>query len=337
MVPARHWQNRRHRPGRLAALVATAWLSACHRAAPEVALDVAMQPDGSATISVAGPAGRQVAVVANRPWRGEEPLYAGLAGMRCAPEPDTAERAAGAGHQLIGVLGDQPLRTTLPPERLRSLPSPGVLQAVAVDQSHGDNRMSLSNAFAFERGPAGPVLVPFTAWHGLAACWPSLLWFVALPIALVVGLRLGWRRPAPRWLLPGLTAAAIVAHLLTGAGWSRGATWPPPDELLALERHYGEGLAELVRAARTQRRADERITVLVAADRVVEQQSLAAHLVRLLPGTVVVTAPSALPTTGLGIVLGATTEASSPLVPHVPAGRALCTTKVAVLWRLGAQ
>ena len=288
-------------------------------------------------ISVSGPPGRQVVVVANRPWRAAEPLYAGLAGMRCAPEPDAAERAAGAGQQLVGVLGDQPLRTTLPPERLRSLPQPGVFQAVAVDQSHGDNRLSLSNAFAYERGPDGPRLVPFTAWHGLATVWPSMLWFVALPIALVVGLRRSWRRPAPRWLLPGLTAAAIVTHLLTGAGWSRGATWPPPDELLALERHYGEGLTELVRAARAERRADERITVLVAADRVVEQQSLAAHLVRLLPGTEVVTAPSALPTTGLCIVIGTTTKARSPLVPHVPAGRALCTTKVAVLWRLGVQ
>lgn len=329
----------RHHRRRLAFGAAAALLlfGGCSRPPTEIVLDVRLQPDGSAMIAVTGPPGRQVAVVADRPRRADAAMFAGLAGMRCAPEPEAADLATGAGQQLIGVLGDEPLQTTLPPARLRSLPQPGVFQAIAVDQSQGFNRLALSNAFHFERGPAGPTVTPFTAAHGLAAARATLLSCIALPLLLVVALRSLWRGAAPRWLLPLLAIAAIAVRAVGGAGIWTVAAWPPPDELTALERHYGPGLVELMTTLRAERRPHEPLTVLVAADHVPDQQSLAAHLVRLLPGTTVVTQPAPLPTAGLAIVLATTALAKTAVVPHTPPGRVLCTTRIAVLWRLGAS
>jgi hypothetical protein len=220
---------------------------------------------------------------------------------------------------------------------VQTLPSPGVLQAIAADQSQGDNRLALSNAFHFERGPAGAAVEPFTAAHGLAAARATLLWCIALPLALVIALRWWPRGPTPRWLLPAFALAAVAVRAAGSDGIWTVAAWPPPDELTALERHYGHGFVELMTSVRSERRTAEPITVLVAATHVGEQQSLAAHLVRLLPGTTVVTQTDLLPATGLLIVLGMTTRTTTEVVPHVPAGRVLFTSRIAMLWRLGAS
>lgn len=332
----------RHRWCRAIGLGVAAVACGCQRGDGTLRLDVQLQADGGATATVAGPAGLHVLVVANRPWRGDDLLYAGLLGARCATTATAADQATGLGTQATGQLTDAPLVAPLGPERLAAMPSPTVFQAVAWPPHVDPPPLLVSNAWRLERADGRTAIEPFTAGHQLAGAAGSLLGFVLLPLTLggllVVALR---RRSPPRWLLPALVLGAGVARVVHVREMWPFPGWPPPDELAALERHYGTGLQEIVATLRAARRPDERIVVLVDASRIVEHQSVAAQLVRLLPGATVAVEPRELPARGLVVVLATTNVAPPgdrpPPTPHAPKGTQLLATQLGTVWRLGGD
>lgn len=317
-------------------------LTGCTRPPSIVRLDAGTLADGSAVLTVAGPPGTEVAIVAVRPWRGEELIHAGLVGGRGSSAASPADLAAGVGTQAFTVLGDEPFTTTVPAAQLAAWPKPLVLQAVAGQRSAKVTTLTVSNAYRVDGGEGAPTLVPFTLWHGLAdAARPFATW-VLLPLAAAAALvSLLRRRTRLQWLLPALLAAAAVARLADGAATWPWQTWSAADELVQLERHFGAGLGQVVSTVRSERRGDEPLAVLVDDARTVEHQALAAHLVRLLPGATVTSEPGALPARGLVVVLANTRTApvvarEAPVL-HAPAGRQLLATGVAVLWRVGGD
>lgn len=325
-----------------AVLVAGALSGSCQREHTTLRLDVRLQADGGATATVAGPAGLQVLIVANRPWRGDDLLYAGLLGARCATTATAADQAAGLGAQATGQLTDSPLVAPLTPQHLAALPAPTVFQAVAWPPHVDTPPLLVSNAWRLERAGGRMAIVPFTAGHQLADAAPSLLWFVLVPLALVGLLPIALRRRSPpRWLLPALVLGAGVARLVHVRDVWPFPGWPPPEELVALERHYGAGLQQIVATLRATRHPDERVVVLVDPARLVEHQSVAAQLVRLLPGAAVATAPQELPARGLVVVLATTDVAppsdGPPPTPHAPRGTQLLATRLGTIWRLGGD
>ncbi len=352
--------------GRRAAVavgVAALLAAACSEpifAAPQLAMEL---HDGAVTVRVTGEPGLQVALVANRPWTGEQELFPGLVGLRCSAQVLPPDRAQGAGVQLAGVLQPEVTTATIAAERLRALPAPAVLQAVAVKSlAGGAVTMALSNAFVLdrERDGAEPRLSPWTATWAIERERHRILGCIAVPLLLWAGLRRLRRVPSPRWwLLGGIVVAVVVRARGDGVVAAEGGEAPPPllvpveqlDEVQVLERHYGPGVRALLDAALAARRDGEPISIVLGSQQATGRELLAAHLAQRLPGALVVTLPPAAIAPGLAIALepapaaraAAAALAATMLQPtageHAEFGtkEQLATSPAGTLWRLGPR
>lgn len=311
-----------------AALLACASLLGCRGGDPEIRLEAQLTADGGATLSVRGPAGRTVTVLAARPWRGEETLHAGLVGERCSAEPLPGDAEAGIGPVAGGVLGDTPFVATIAAARLAKLPDPSVLQAVGSELRDGVNWLVLSNAWRCERVDGKVQLVPFSSVHGLLDAAKGLLLYLLVPL-LVGGIAV-WRLRRARTttlVVPAMLLAAIVARGLAAPGTWPWQVWPHGDEITRLEQRHGAGLRQTLAAIDAARREHEALGVL-AAPANDSQRTLAAHIARLVAGANVVSDAKQLPERGLQLVLGDQYE---------PKGTRLATTALGSLWRVGGD
>jgi hypothetical protein len=298
--------------------------AACSRPAPPAELVARWTADGSMQLEVAGRSGLEVAIVANRPWRGEELIHAGLVGGRVSSDVDWAA-SAGVGTLGGGVLGATPLVVTLPAARVAALPVPLAIQGVLGERRADGVTVTVTQAWRFDRRDGSPELAPFGWRDGLAGTGRQWLWFVLLPLALVAGVRrLRERHRVAVWVLPFAIAGALAARI---HGDQR--TWPwsrlhAPDELTILDRTYGPGFADLVAAVRAARGADEPAAIVLAPGHALAQQVVAAHLARVLAPCALV---PTLPDDHHGIVVR--------LPPSAPtaAERTLATTPLATATR----
>ena len=313
--------------------------AACGHADPATRLQVTLRPDHGAAIAVHGKDGLQVAVVANRAWRGADAVHAGLFGERCPAQVEPELANAGAGTLLLGVVTGGVLTGEIPAARLATLPTPLVLQAVTAEVIDGRTWLVLSNALLLTSEREGHAIVPFPITFQLWAAAGPFGCYVLLPLAAALLLsRVRSRRlqHAARWAMLAAMAVAVVLRCVPGDSaplWPRWTTEP----LATLERSYGTGLANLVHAARAQRVAGEPITLLVDPSRRSEQQSLAAHLQVLLGDTLVTDAAASLRPGSLCIVITAQTAPIAALTPPALQGVELLHTAVGDLWRLESK
>ncbi len=315
-------------------------LAGCAPATQDLRLEIEMMATGGARITVTGESGQEVAVSANRAWAGHDEIYVGLLGLRCLPVVTAEDRRLGAGVAVIDRIVDGSMVAELPASKLENLPSPLAIQAVGSRNIGGVVKLTLSNAFLFEKSGVTTTIRPWSTWWRIRRAAGSFLWWIVLPCLLVFAVR-RWRAPPRRglWVLPIALAVVVVARLTIRDG-SPGLVPSLPDEpLIALERQYGEGLARIVASSRSAHRPGEAIAILVDETRLAAQQTLAVQLQWLLPDATVHTATNELPARGICILLNATTrKAGEPVeAPTRPGlrGRVIVATPVATLWQLG--
>lgn len=317
----------------MASLLLLLLAAACGGAEPATRLQATVRADGGADLVVHGEDGLLVAVVANRAWRGDDAVHAGLYGQRCPSRVDAELERAGAGTLLLGTLANGQLTGEVPAARLATMPTPLVLQVVTSRIVDGAPQLTLGNALELAGDGAHRTIVPFPASAHLATAAVPFVLYVVLPLAAALALwRLrgnGLQRPA-RVLL--VAAVAAVAVIRTTHG-ELAPLWPRPDQdaLGTLEAAYGAGLRDLVRSTRAHRIGDEPLAIAIDAALRTEQQSLAANLQWLLGGATVTVDRTSLPPGRLCIDL---TTAGAPPTGD---GGTLLQTAIGALRRTGAR
>ncbi len=329
-------RTRRTLQHRLAACLLPLLAAACGHQEPATRLLLTQRDDGSATITVRGKDGLQVAVVANRAWRGADAVHAGLFGQRCPSQIEPELARQGAGTLLLGVLVGGELSGPIPAAWLAAIQEPLVLQAVTSEAIDGKTSLALSDALLLTRDPEKRVIAPFPIDQQLLAAALPFALFVVLPLAMAAAI-FRVRSPRIQTLARGALVAAIA--IVAALRWSERDSVPlmpqaAGDPLVALERSYGAGLRDLVGALRTHRAANQ--TLAIAIDPAIrsEQQSLATHLQFLLGDTTVTATPTGLTDGSLCIDLAAGTRAATE---PVPGGELLLRTPIAELRRVGAR
>ena len=352
------------KPSPVALLLAGAAVlpGACTRPAfepPQLTIELR---DGDAHIAVRGAPGLEVHLAANRPWRGEHELYPGLVGLRCLATVRAEDRGTGAGLQLSGTLGSEVTTAVLAGERLRALPKPAALQAVAVRLlPDGSRAMALTNAFLLEERGGVLTIVPWTATTGLALELLRMLVFLGLPAVALLLLRRLRRGIAPAVVL-AVAGATAIAALAVRAGAPLSAAvemgeaapplWVPPgavDELDALARALAVDVRALLRTVAAARAPGEEVSIVLGSEYTTGREQLAAQLVQRIAGARVVRTLPAATAPGLALVLEPTAVATAeltarlgladgpPPVADTAPKELIADLPVGVLWRLGAR
>jgi len=345
-------------------LAGAAVLPGCSEAAfepPQLTIELR---DGDAHVAVRGTPGLEVYLAANRPWRGEHALYPGLVGLRCLATVRAEDRGTGAGLQLSGTLERTTTTAVLPGERLRALPKPAALQAVAAGLvPDGSFALALSNAFLLDERDGVLTIVPWTATTGLALERWRIVVFLGLPLGALLALRRLRRGNRPVVLLAAAGAAALAAlgvraaaPLLPAAesGEAAPPLWVAPgavDQLDALTRAFGEDVPAILRVVEAARTTGEAVTVVLGSDFTTGRELLAAQLGQHIAGARVVRQLAEATAPGLALVLQPTAVAAAEVAGRIgfAAGagqdaaasttprQRLAELPVGALWRLGAR
>ena len=301
---------------------------------PGFRLEVQLSLDGSLAVAAAGPAGSQVLVIAGPPWQGHEDLPGGRVSIDIPAE----QRRAGAGVQLQGLLGDQPLSRTLAPDRVAALPSPLVFQAICTSVQDGKVTASLSNAFVFERDGDIPSLRAHSVAWSLRQLAPRLLLLgLALPMAAWLIRRCPLRRGLPATWLPLAAVGLLLARIVTPTATPLLPSWPRGTESEQLAAALGERFTSVLNGVRNHRVGAEPVVFVLDGPQPDELFSSIAHWFRLLPDAVFRRSLDGLPATGIVVlVAGRVTGGSTPALEQLARiGRQLQQTPAATIWRLG--
>lgn len=324
-------------PGARTVVVAALAFAACTREAPPApaATMTCAVTEAAVHCEVSGQDGDQVAIVANRAWRGADEVHPGLFGQRCPSKVDPELERQGAGLLLLGVFANGRFVGDVPKARFADVPKPVVLQPVVSHAVDGTVQLRLGDAWSLHEDGAQLVVAPFASTRQWLAAVPDGIAFVLVPLLLMVWLR---RSGSPRLRRAVLLA---VGGTLAIAGVVRCLDptlppWPtaPDDAITVLERQYGTGVGALVDAVRARRGAADRLAFVVDPARHSEQQSLVAHLRQLLGNGQATDDVRTVPNGALCIVVTHRTGGGTTPVPASLRGDRLLTTAVGELWRV---
>ncbi|MGE3174299.1 MAG: hypothetical protein AB7O97_16845 [Planctomycetota bacterium] len=349
--------TRRRRRGDLGALLSMLLPGCAPPATPPPTLQAEPTSAGLEVV-VRGADYQQATLVLNRPWSGEQALFAGFVGLRCDPVVRPADRARGAGVQGGGPMMDGRAAFVIPAATVASIRTPAVLQALVTGtRADGSFVSALSPGLVLERHDAVRIRPCTAGWLLSRRAGALVALLLALPV-LAMLFRLRWVPPPNAWR--AALAGVVVLGLLTRAPLARTSSVeagdaPPPlfcravadDRAALLERHYGPGVRVLLEAIAHARRPGEPLWIAMGTDRPNGREFLAAQLAHLLPAVRVTDAPpqSADPSLVLHMLVDAETRARNAqrvqgtlgAVPAAPeprrSGQELARSAVGVLMR----